>query len=252
MKHRLNWWQMTEPEQVHRLSAADVQESVARLGLSPSPEQVESLLSHTIAVLDRNRFLNLTRITEPDEVLRLHIVDSLTALSALADAPRGRVADIGSGAGYPGIPLAIMSGRQFTLIESVKKKAAFLAEYCEAREPGIEILPLRAEEVAENRPSAFAAVTARALSSLPSLVELAAPLLEKHGLLIALKGVGDETEIAAGDAAGRICGMRRRAGVGLVLPGGDESRNIVVYEAVAKPRIRLPRRPGMAQRHPLG
>jgi 16S rRNA (guanine527-N7)-methyltransferase len=220
-------------------------------GFEPSERQVELLALHTQAVLERNQTLNLTRITEVDAVIRLHILDSVTILPFLAAAPSGDIVDLGAGAGFPGVPLAILQDRPVTLVESVKKKAAFLAEVCEELAIPARIVGLRAEELATREREAYAAVVARALASLPALVELAAPLLKKRGVLIAMKGSPSVEELESGDAAARMCGLKRGNLVRLKLSGGDEERTIVVYESVGRPRLKLPRRPGMAQRHPL-
>ncbi len=220
-------------------------------GLSVTDLQFTKLVQHAEAVLRYNQQVNLTRIVLPSEVVRLHIVDSMLAVRFLAAAPEGPVADLGSGPGYPGIPLAILTGRQVTLVESVKKKAAVLREIIEELGIDVRVVDLRAEELALSERAAYAAVTARALSSLPALVELAAPLLARRGLLVSMKGSPSPEELQAGHNASRICGLAHEITESLVLPGGDEVRTIVTYRRAKSPQMKLPRRPGMAQRHPL-
>ena len=233
------------------ITASGVMKALEPLAFSIKQEEAHSLARHLQAVLDRNQTLNLTRITDPDEAVRLHIVDSVTALPFVRDAQDGPVVDIGSGAGYPGVPIAILTNRQVTLVESVKKKAAFLQEVCEDLGLSVLIEGLRAEELALRPATRFSVVTARAVSSLPSLVELAAPLLAKGGLLLAMKGSPTADELQAGDHAAAQCGLSVGDLHHVRLPVGDEVRSIVCYRAIANARVPLPRRPGMAQRHPL-
>lgn len=219
-----------------------------------SRSEATLLVRHLELVLEANVRLNLTRIVDPDSALRLHIVDSLSVLPELLSSPEGAYADIGSGAGYPGIPLAVLSGRRTTLVESTKKKAEFLV--ATTGELGIsehvEVFAGRAEGLARERAGGFAVVTARAVSSLASLVELASPLLTSGGSFVALKGMPDEEEIERGDAAGRFTGMRRETVRRLLLPEEQESRSIIVYVKSSDTDVPLPRGDGKAQKRPLG
>jgi 16S rRNA (guanine527-N7)-methyltransferase len=229
---------------------SEMEAGLAAMGIPCGPAQLQSLVRQLEMVAEANSRFNLTTIPE-DESVALHVLDSAAALTALSHAPQGEFVDLGSGAGFPGIPLALLSGRGVTLVESVKKKAFFLervvADLClEASVQGV-----RAEELAQERPGGYAAVTARALSALPSLVELASPLLVDGGLLICLKGDPEEGELLRGDAAGRRCGMKRVETGPVLVPGVDARRTIVVYLRSGKAGVSLPRRNGMAQRQPL-
>lgn len=223
--------------------------ALAAAGVTVTEAQALLLLRHVQLVLAANTRMNLTRITIGVDVLDLHIVDSLAFL-AHVDPPNGAVLDMGSGAGFPGIPLAIL-GYDVTLCESVKKKAAFLTEAIDALELKCRVSPLRTEELAIASPSSFGTTIARALSSLPALVELASPLLHRNGRLIALKGRLGPSERQQADAAAAVCGMTTMDVVTYSLPRGDD-RAVCVSRKAGSPRIRLPRRPGMAQRQPLG
>lgn len=233
------------------LEARTLNELLTSWGASVSPDVAEALCRHANAVVEANERLNLTRIVEQEAVTRLHVLDSLLALPYLVAAPAGEYADLGSGAGYPGIPLALAGGRRLSLVESVKKKAAFLEEITSTLPIEAVVYPLRAEEVAEILPSRFSVITARAVSSLPALVELAAPLLAPAGRLIAMKGMPESAEIAAGSKAAGICGLRLIERHTYRLPDAGESRSVFVFERIGYPGMKLPRRPGMAQRHPI-
>lgn len=213
----------------------------------------EKLEKHLSLVLTINEKMNLTRIDDKESGLRLHIEDSLAGLPDLNNAPDGLYGDMGTGAGYPGIPLAIMSGRETVLIDSVKKKA-------EALDFMIEELGLcdtvktyngRLEELAVSSPESFSVLTARALTQLPSLIELAAPLLKLSGRLICYKSQLPDNELESAKDITNKLGMSFIACREYYLSDNETLRRIVVFEKVAEPKIKLPRRIGMAQKRPL-
>lgn len=225
------------------------------MGIECSAEQQEGMLAHLDWVLEWTPKINLTAITDPYEAIRLHIADSLTALVLLQSLPDGVLCDIGSGAGYPGVPLSIASGRDTVLLESVKKKAGvlmgFLDSCSEISRPRIQVAPVRAELYAISNPASASVVSARAVSQLGALVELAAPLLRPGGVLVAMKGDLAEEEMETAGAVAALCGMRIVEAVEFVLPEGCERRTLVTVRRVGDSQVKLPRRPGMAQRYPL-
>jgi 16S rRNA (guanine527-N7)-methyltransferase len=169
--------------------------------------------------------------------------------------PNTEVLDLGAGAGYPGMVLAIVRpDLRVTLLDSTKKKTSFLEE-C-VRELQIvdrtRVLHARAEELALSEPNRCSVVIARAVAPLPSLVELSSPLLRIGGRLVALKGRVDEEELGWGDAAAGECGLRRADLVRYEMRSGGESRSLVEYVKEGEPTRELPRRTGMAQKRPLG
>lgn len=241
MKH------LTESETARLIGLA------GNLGLQLSTSDALIMLRHLDLVIEQNKTLNLTRIVSPEEAVRLHILDSLTTHRVLSEAPGGRFADLGTGAGFPGIPLSIATGRAATLVESVRKKAAAVERFVEelGLRDQIEISSLRAEELGATHPASYAAVVARALSSLPALVELASPLLVPGGLLIAMKARPSMEELQSGNTVAERVGMIPIADDEFTLPGGDETRRVIVYRREGDSVVSLPRRPGMAQRYPL-
>jgi 16S rRNA (guanine527-N7)-methyltransferase len=230
--------------------ARSIDAAARGMGLSLDEWQAQALSLHLRSVLETNKLMNLTSIDEEGAVA-LHILDSLTALSALGSAPAGAFADLGSGPGYPGIPLAVVSGRGVALVESVKKKAAFLQRVVDDLRLEATVHPVRAEELAVEMPGCFSAVVARALSALPSIVELASPLLEPGGVLVCMKGALNEDEVSHGDRAGALCGLHRESVSRVVIPGLEVERTIVTYRKSSPAKVRLPRRPGLAQHQPL-
>jgi 16S rRNA (guanine527-N7)-methyltransferase len=230
--------------------AANIAEGLEAMGIATDPSTCRALAHHLELVFEANERFNLTSIREADAVA-LHVFDSCAAVPYLERSPAGAFADIGSGSGFPGVPLALLTGRRVTLVESVGKKARFLESVVEALCLKATVQPFRAEEVAQLHPAGFSAVTARALSALPSLVELASPLLALGGWLICLKGAPEEEELRRGDVAARVCGLRRLGTDPVRVPGVEGRRTVITYERVGSASIRLPRRNGMAQRAPL-
>ncbi|MDO4796918.1 MAG: 16S rRNA (guanine(527)-N(7))-methyltransferase RsmG [Coriobacteriales bacterium] len=223
-------------------------------GIATSGRQRELLARHLDLVIERNRVVNLTRITSVREATYLHVVDSLLLGDAFASAPEGPFVDMGTGAGYPGIPLAIVTGRQAVLIDSVGKKVAAVQDF--VNELGlsdtVRAVTGRVEDFARKNRGDFAVVTARAVAQTNVLVEYAAPLLMRGGRLVVAKARPTAEEVAAGDRAARICGLRRVSRETLLLPHDMGQREILVYERTGNPSVRLPRPVGTAKHHPLG
>lgn len=213
----------------------------------------------TLLTLVRDDPRAATSVREPDAAAFVHVADSLSALPYLDDlAARrdgiARMADIGSGAGFPGLPLAIARpGVAFDLIESVRRKCEFMESA--ARRLGLDrvrIVNSRAEDWARGEArERYAAVLARAIAPLAVLVEYAAPLLAPGGGLVAWKGERDPAEEQAGEQAGAIVGLAP-AGVERVHPfPGSRSHNLHLYEKVSLTPVEFPRRAGAARKHPL-
>jgi 16S rRNA (guanine527-N7)-methyltransferase len=220
------------------------------LGYPFSEEQVALFAAHLTFVEDQNKKLNLTSVCDWEAGLVLHIEDSLSALPELRDAPEGELVDLGSGGGFPGIPLAVASMRETTLVEATKKKARVLQLFVQKSNLAgyIGIEALRAEELARHKPGYFSIVTARALASLPALMELAAPLLRLGGVLIAYKGSPSERELEDAASLGHELGMKVIRQRNLVLSDGVSKRTLVQVEKIAEPKYRLPRRNGQSQK----
>jgi 16S rRNA (guanine527-N7)-methyltransferase len=223
------------------------------LGTPITEEQMKLLIAHLEYVVETNKQLNLTSITDLETGFMLHILDSLTALPEINAAPVGELVDIGTGGGFPGIPLAILTGRATTLIEATTKKTLALNRFIEenALEGILRALPRRAEEVALELPNVYSVATARALSSLPSIMELAAPLLKLNGVLVAYKGNLLDEELEKAYLLEKTLGLSVKSLRSLVLPDGETTRTLVALEKFTESKIKLPRRNGQAQRHPL-
>ncbi len=217
-----------------------------------SIEQRKLLDEHLRLVIEKNKTLNLTRITSWDKGQILHIEDSLLGLSAINQAPEGRYVDIGTGGGFPGIPLAITTGRETLLVDSVGKKVKALDSIIQdlTLEGCIETFNGRVEELAKTQPRSFAVVTARALSSLPSLLELSSPLLYKGGHLLCYKAQPNKDEVEQAILLEKKLGMKLITIFEGYLSDNQSHRILYVFEKIHDAEVSLPRRSGMAQRKP--
>ena len=217
-----------------------------------SSEQRHLIERHLELVLEANERVNLTRIDTLEEGMLLHVEDSLIGLPELNAAPDGLYGDLGSGGGFPGVPLAIATGRKTTLIDSRKKKMAVLDGIID--EMGlagqIETYAGRAELLARTQSKRYAALTARALAKLPVLLELASPLLKMGGRLICYKAQMDDSELAHARRVRKATGMEL-VEVRTTTLGENYLRKIVTFEKTSAPAMKLPRLEGQAQKHPL-
>jgi 16S rRNA (guanine527-N7)-methyltransferase len=198
-----------------------------------------------------------TTVADPVDA---HLADSLSGLSVPELDRARRIADLGSGAGFPGLALAVaLPEVQVDLIESVGRKAAVAARLAQAAElTNARALTARAEEWAKLPPQlgggreAYDVVTARAVAPLAVLLEYAAPLLRRGGVLVAWKGARDDAEEAGGARAAERLGMEPRAVERVVPFERAENRHLHVFEKVGAIPEGFPRRPGMARKRPLG
>jgi 16S rRNA (guanine527-N7)-methyltransferase len=191
-----------------------------------------------------------TTVTDPLEGVAVHIADSLDGLTIPEIRQATRIADLGTGAGFPGIPLAIaLPDAQVHLVESLAKKCAFLERALEVSETeNATVACARAEDWPERE---LDVVTARAVAPLNILVEYAAPLLRLGGVLVAWKGKPEDAEVADGEAAAEIVGLESREPTVLEPRPGADHRRLYVYLKVRDTPSRFPRRAGMARKRPL-
>jgi len=191
-----------------------------------------------------------TTVRDPAAAVDAHVADSLAALTLAPVRAAGRIADLGSGAGFPGLPLAIaLPAAHVDLVESLARKCAFL-------ERAIEATAATNAAVVCERAEAWTArdvdvVCVRAVAPLAVLVEYAAPLLREGGTLVAWKGRRDAAEERAGAAAAEIVGLAPVEVVELPSRPGADHRALHCYEKVHETPPRFPRRPGMARKRPL-
>jgi 16S rRNA (guanine527-N7)-methyltransferase len=205
--------------------------------------------------VDWNTRFNLTAIRDPQEIHVKHFLDSLTCLLAFRDASIGRLVDIGTGAGLPGIPIKIVYPKmQLTLVESVGKKAEFCRHVVKVLDlPGVEVVQQRAEILGQDPTyrEQYDWAVARAVAVLPVLAEYLLPLVRVGGSMLAMKGESGPAEAHSADRALRVLGGHLRQLVPVTLPGVAEERYLVVIDKVAATPSGYPRKVGKPAKHPL-
>ncbi|GHV27697.1 ribosomal RNA small subunit methyltransferase G [Clostridia bacterium] len=214
-------------------------------------ESYELFYNYYILLAEENARQNICADVSAPDVIERVILDSLAPLSVPGLIPRdARVADIGSGAGLPGIPLAIARGdAAFVLIESQAKRADFLRRAVDALGLAATVENTRAETYAKTARASIDTVVCRAVSSLAVLMEYAAPLLVIGGALIAYKGpnVADETEAAV--CAAEILGMSVENYINVTIPNADWSHGLAIARQISACPAKFPRREGMAEKN---
>ena len=200
-----------------------------------------------------------TAVSDPEAALEVHVADSLSGLDVSGLSSARRIADIGAGAGFPGLVLALALPRaQVDLVESVGRKTAVMDRLIQAASiPNARSVTARAEDLARVPASlgggagAYDAVTARAVGPLAVLLEYAAPLLRDGGVLVAWKGARDADEEAAAAAAATEVGMAGEEVLPVRPYPSSENRHLHVFRKIAPTPARFPRRAGMARKRPL-
>jgi 16S rRNA (guanine527-N7)-methyltransferase len=224
-------------------------------GLHLTDDQLRLFDRFTDELLKWNAHTNLTAITEPDAVVVRHHLDSLSVLTAVQLNPGMRIADVGTGAGFPGIPLHIVvDGLYTTLIESTRKKTDFLSHIVTAL--GLErtlTLNARAEDAGHlpHQRATYDVVLARAVARLPILLEYLLPLTRVGGVCVAMKGVSARDELDTSEAALDALGGVSQSLTEVRLPGVPEPHYLVVVRKERPTPNQFPRKPGIPAKKPL-
>jgi 16S rRNA (guanine527-N7)-methyltransferase len=228
---------------------------LATTGYQLSPAQIDLFERYETELMEWNEQINLTAIRKPGEIRARHFMDSLTCLCVMRDSPLERVIDVGSGAGFPGIPLKIaIPGMRLTLVESVGKKASFLRHIIRTLSlEGVEVIQERAEAVGQMpaHREAYDWAVARAVAIMPVLVEFLLPLARVGGAALAMKGESAPAEVQRSEQAMRILGGRLRKLTPVTVPGVAEERYLVAVDKQAATPAGYPRRTGVPAKKPL-
>lgn len=225
------------------------------LGVKIDDAQAEKFAEYTKLLLEWNEKFNLTSIADPEEIVVKHYLDSLTCLNAAKFRKGDAVADVGTGAGFPGVPIAIVRpDLKITLIEATNKKLTFLDEVCRRLDLSqIELVHSRAEEAGrmpEHR-ERYNIVVARAVSEMRTLAEYCLPLVKVGGVFIAMKGPDIDGELAgARPGIGNLGGERPEI-IRLTLPGTDIRRSIIVIKKLKATPEEFPRHGSKIVKKPL-
>lgn len=229
-------------------------EQMAAFGLPCTEEQAKDFYIYYAHMIETNKFLNLTGITDMKEVAIKHMIDSLSCYDPSIMKAGSTIIDVGTGAGFPGIPLAIYDRRlQVTLFDSLKKRLNFLDEIIEKLNlTNCTTLHGRAEDLShQSFRESFHIATSRAVARLPILLEWTLPYVKQGGYMIALKGAIYEEEIGESTKAldilkGRITDVKQ-----VTLPTLDDTRAVVYIEKTGKTPKQYPRKPKAIKDMPL-
>ena len=239
-----------------KIVTARLTEGCAALGVALSGEQLARFENFVALLAEANAVQDLTAITDPREVADRHLLDSLTVLRYARLIPPGaRIVDVGSGAGFPGVPLAIARpDLEVTLLDAGRKRVDFLRRVLLALGLRAEAIHARAEDAArlpEHR-ERYDAALSRAVTALPALLELALPFVRVGGHAVAWKGPAAGEELAGGRRAAVLLGGNLLPALDAPVPGRDWRHILLVAEKAEPTARQYPRRAGVPERKPLG
>ena len=227
-----------------------LKEGLTQLGLDTG--SIPALTEFSRRLLEKNQVMNLTAITEPADVARLHLLDCACLLTA-ADFRGKQVVDVGTGAGFPGMPLRLLEPDfDLTLLDSLGKRIDFLQETVDAMGlQRVRCVHARAEEFAAEHRETFDLAVSRAVAALPVLCELCLPLVKPGGKFLAMKSVESDAELAASQHAIAILGGAVEAVRDYAIPGTDVRHRLIVVEKVKKTPEKYPRMFAKIKKNPL-
>ncbi len=230
-------------------------DKAAAAGLSLTARQLEQLTIYYERLVERNKHVNLTALTAPEDVAVKHMIDSFLAWRQDVFTPGASLCDVGTGAGFPGLALKIYQpALKVTLMDSLAKRLAFLQELIdELKLTDVTVCHMRAEDAgrAAAHREKYDVVTARAVARLSVLAEYTLPLVKVGGYFVAMKGSKYEEELADARQALQKLGGRLEAVVPASLPGLDDGRAILYIKKVSPCAAAYPRRAGLPEKNPL-
>lgn len=226
-----------------------LKEGLPLLGLELSEDTQARLCGFGEAVVRQNEVMNLTAITEPEKVARLHLLDSLTLLT-LGDLTDKKMIDVGCGAGFPGVPVKIACpGVKLTLLDSLGKRMAWLETVLPTLGVDAECVTARAEEAVTTRRESYDVATSRAVARLNVLLELTAPYVKVGGRVLAMKGMAAQEELA--EAKNAIAKLGLKVEAVKEFPIEDTAHTVIVLRKVKPTPPQYPRRYAKIKQSPL-
>ncbi|MEN6481226.1 MAG: 16S rRNA (guanine(527)-N(7))-methyltransferase RsmG [Anaerolineaceae bacterium] len=225
------------------------------LGIHLTNKQVAAFERYEKELLEWNSRFNLTAIRDSEGIRSKHFLDSMTCILAWGEVVPNNLIDIGTGAGFPGIPLKILvPNLQLTLVDSVGKKVEFCKFIVDALNlDKVQVIQARAEDIGQNQlyREKYDWAVARAVANLPVLAEYLLPLVKVGGGAIAQKGESGPAEAQKADQAIHLMGGRLRQLIPVSLPGVVEERYLVVMDKIAATHAQYPRRVGIPSKKPI-
>ena len=219
------------------------------MGLELTEDTQKTLCAFGEAVVEQNKVMNLTAITEPEQVAKLHLLDCLTLLK-VADLSQKKLIDVGCGAGFPGVPVKIACPDvQLTLLDSLGKRMAWLEQVLPTLGVEAECVTARAEEAVAQRREQYDIATSRAVARLNILLELTAPFVKVGGLVLAMKGAAAAEELAEAKNAINKLGLKLEQVT--QFPIDDTAHSVIVLRKVAPTPTKFPRRYAKIKQTPL-
>lgn len=219
------------------------------LNLSAEDRVLRKLCDFAQAVVEQNKVMNLTAITQPEQVANLHLLDSLTLLT-LEDFRGKKMIDVGCGAGFPGVPVKIACPEvELTLLDSLGKRMNWLSQILPQLDVEAEIVTARAEEAVATRREQYDIATSRAVARLNILLELTAPYVKVGGLVLAMKGTAAEEELDEAKKAIRTLGLKTEEVIQFPIDG--TAHTLIVLKKVAPTPAQYPRRFAKIKAAPL-
>ena len=228
-------------------------EKVKKIGIELTEEQLEKFYLYMNILLEWNEKINLTAITNEEEIILKHFVDSLTINKYIEEGKS--IIDVGTGAGFPGIPIKILrEDLKVTLLDSLNKRINFLNEVIEKLDlKNIECIHGRAEEFGKNKNyrEKYDFATSRAVANMSTLSEYLIPFVKVGGKVLAMKGDKAEEELEEAKKAIKLLGGKVENIDNFYLPDSDIKRNIIIIKKIEKTERKFPRKPGTPAKEPI-
>ena len=228
---------------------AALREGLPRLGLELSQEVQDKLCAFGHAVIEQNKVMNLTAITEPEQVAKLHLLDSISLLT-MQDLRGKKIIDVGCGAGFPGVPVKIACPEaQLTLLDSLGKRMTWLETVLPTLGVDAQCITARAEEAVTTRREQYDFATSRAVARLNILLELTAPYVKVGGAVLAMKGTAAQEELDEAKNAIKRLGLKLEKVQ--QFPADGTAHTVILLRKVAPTPPQYPRRYAKIKQSPL-